>query len=314
MTYRLGVDVGGTFTDILLVDERSGDTYRAKTASTPHDQSVGVLRGIGQACDVAGIGLDQVGDVMHGTTVATNAILEGKGARVGLVTTRGFRQVLQIARSFVPGGLAGWIIWPKPEPLAALEDTVEVGGRIASDGSVVEELDESDARRALETLAAQGIEALSISFINSYANADHERRVAKIAAEVLGDVTVSVSSSVLPELREYERTLTTVANAYVQPSVARYTANLGTQLASAGIDGRLYMLRSDGGLDLGRRGRREPRLAAPVRARRWCRGCGMGRGAGRLHRLPHLRHGRHVDRCRARPGPDTSDRPRDEGG
>ena len=248
MTYRLGVDVGGTFTDILLVDERSGDTYRAKTASTPHDQSVGVLRGIGQACDVAGIGLDQVGDVMHGTTVATNAILEGKGARVGLVTTRGFRQVLQIARSFVPGGLAGWIIWPKPEPLAALEDTVEVGGRIASDGSVVEELDESDARRALETLAAQGIEALSISFINSYANADHERRVAKIAAEVLGDVTVSVSSSVLPELREYERTLTTVANAYVQPSVARYTANLGTQLASAGIDGRLYMLRSDGGL------------------------------------------------------------------
>jgi len=248
MTYRLGVDVGGTFTDILLVDERSGDTYRAKTASTPHDQSVGVLRGIGQACDVAGIGLDQVGDVMHGTTVATNAILEGKGARVGLVTTRGFRQVLQIARSFVPGGLAGWIIWPKPEPLAALEDTVEVGGRIASDGSVVEELDESDARRALETLAAQGIEALSISFINSYANADHERRVAKIAAEVLGDVTVSVSSSVLPELREYERTLTTVANAYVQPSVARYTANLSTQLASAGIDGRLYMLRSDGGL------------------------------------------------------------------
>ncbi len=248
MTYRLGVDVGGTFTDILLVDERSGETYRAKTPSTPHDQSVGVLKGITQACESAGIGLDQVGDVMHGTTVATNAILEGKGARVGLVTTRGFRQVLQIARSFVPGGLAGWIIWPKPEPLAALEDTVEVGGRVASDGTVVEDLDEADVRRALESLAAQGVEALSISLINSYANADHERRVAKIAAEILGDVTISVSSSVLPELREYERTLTTVANAYVQPSVARYTTNLGNELAASGIDGNLYMLRSDGGL------------------------------------------------------------------
>ncbi|WP_262848213.1 hydantoinase/oxoprolinase family protein [Mumia quercus] len=248
MTYRLGVDVGGTFTDILLVDERSGETYRAKTPSTPHDQSVGVLKGITQACESAGIGLDQVGDVMHGTTVATNAILEGKGARVGLVTTRGFRQVLQIARSFVPGGLAGWIIWPKPEPLAALEDTVEVGGRVASDGTVVEDLDEADVRRALESLASQGVEALSISLINSYANADHERRVAKIAAEILGDVTISVSSSVLPELREYERTLTTVANAYVQPSVARYTTNLGNELAASGIDGNLYMLRSDGGL------------------------------------------------------------------
>ncbi|WP_370617835.1 hydantoinase/oxoprolinase family protein [Mumia qirimensis] len=248
MTYRLGVDVGGTFTDILLVDESSGETYRAKTPSTPHDQSIGVLRGIMQACAAADIGLEEVGDVMHGTTVATNAILEGKGARVGLVTTRGFRQVLQIARSFVPGGLAGWIIWPKPEPLAALEDTVEVGGRIASDGSVVEDLDEDDVRAALEKLAAQGVEALSISLINSYANPEHERRVAKVATEVMGDLTVSVSSSVLPELREYERTLTTVANAYVQPRVARYIANLGEQLAESGVGGRLYILRSDGGL------------------------------------------------------------------
>ncbi|KHL18913.1 N-methylhydantoinase A [Mumia flava] len=248
MTYRLGVDVGGTFTDILLVDESSGTTYRAKTPSTPDDQSVGVLRGIAQACDAAGIGLSDVGDVTHGTTVATNAILEGKGARVGLVTTRGFRQVLQIARSFVPGGLAGWIIWPKPEPLAALEDTVEVTGRIGADGSVVEELDEADVRTSLEKLRGQDIEALSISLINSYANPDHERRVAKIAAEVLPDLPVSVSSAVLPELREYERTVTTVANAYVQPRVARYTANLGEQLADAGVSGSLSILRSDGGL------------------------------------------------------------------
>ena len=131
MTYRLGVDVGGTFTDVLLVDERSGGTCRAKTASTPDDQSVGVLRGIEKVCGSAGIALADIAQVLHGTTVATNAILEGKGARVGLVTTQGFRQVLQIARSFVPGGLAGWIIWPKPEPLAALENTVEAIERIA---------------------------------------------------------------------------------------------------------------------------------------------------------------------------------------
>jgi N-methylhydantoinase A len=248
MAYRLGVDVGGTFTDILLIDEESGATYRAKTSSTPEDQSIGVLRGIERACEAAGVTLGDIDEVFHGTTVATNAILEGKGARVGLVTTEGFRQVLQIARSFVPGGLAGWIIWPKPEPLAALEDTVEVPGRIAADGSVVTELDENDVRTKLRQLSQHGIEALSISLINAYANADHERRVGEIAARELPDIPVSLSSSVLPELREYERTITTVANAAVQPHVARYVAKLDTKLTSAGIPGKLCILRSDGGL------------------------------------------------------------------
>ena len=156
--------------------------------------------------------------------------------------------MLQIARSFVPGGLAGWIIWPKPEPLAALEDTVEVRGRIAADGSVVTELDEEDARAQLRHLARQGIEALSISLINAYANPDHERRVGEIAAEELPDIPVSLSSSVLPELREYERTITTVVNAAVRPHVARYVANLDSKLTSAGIHGKLCILRSDGGL------------------------------------------------------------------
>ncbi|HJX45378.1 MAG TPA: hydantoinase/oxoprolinase N-terminal domain-containing protein, partial [Geodermatophilus sp.] len=167
MSYRLGVDVGGTFTDVLLVDEDSGATWRAKTASTPADQAVGVLTGIGKVCADAGVSLGEVASVLHGTTVATNAILEGKGATVGLVTTRGFRQVLQIARSFVPGGLAGWIIWPKPEPLADLEDTVEVEGRIASDGSVVRPLDEDDVRRQLARLAGRDVQALAVSLINS---------------------------------------------------------------------------------------------------------------------------------------------------
>lgn len=248
MTFRLGVDVGGTFTDILLMNEETGETFRAKTASTPEDQSIGVLRGIERACEEAGIGLTAIGEVLHGTTVATNAILEGKGARVGLVTTSGFRQVLQIARSFVPGGLAGWIIWPKPEPLAALEDTVEVIERIGADGEVVTELDVEDVRIQLRKLGRRGVEALSISLINSYTNADHEQRIAQIAAEELPGMAVSLSSSVLPELREYERTITTVANAYVQPQVARYVENLKSQLDIAGVPGKLFILRSDGGL------------------------------------------------------------------
>jgi N-methylhydantoinase A len=248
MSYRLGVDVGGTFTDVLLVDEQAGSTWRAKTASTPRDQSAGVLHGIDLVCAQAGIDRGAIAHLLHGTTVATNAILEGKGAIVGLVTTEGFRQVLQIARSFVPGGLAGWIIWPKPEPLAALENTVEVPERIATDGSVVRALDEDAARAQLRKLRAAGVEALAISLINAFANDAHERRLAELAQQELPGVPVSLSSVVLPELREYERALTTVANGYVQPQVARYTANLSAQLAADGVAAPLSILRSDGGL------------------------------------------------------------------
>ncbi|GIJ67102.1 hydantoinase/oxoprolinase family protein [Virgisporangium ochraceum] len=243
MRYRLGVDVGGTFTDILLIDSDSGTSYRAKTPSTPQDQSVGVLTGIEKVCAAADTSLAEVGQVLHGTTVATNAILEGKGAKVGLVTTAGFRQVLQIARSFVPGGLAGWIIWPKPEPLAALEHTVEAVERIGADGEVVTALDEDDIRAKLKRLRADGVQAIAISLINSYVDGRHEARIAAIAAEELPGVPVSVSSRVLPELREYERTITTVANGYVQPQVASYIENLTSKL-----DTKLYILRSDGGL------------------------------------------------------------------
>lgn len=259
MTYRLGVDVGGTFTDVLLVEEASGATWRAKTASTPADQAVGVLAGIAKVCAAAGIGVGEVAQVLHGTTVATNAILEGKGATVGLVTTKGFRQVLQIARSYVPGGLAGWIIWPKPEPLAALENTVEVDERVGSDGTVVRKLDEADARAQLAALAdgadarsgkpaRGGIQALAVCLINSFAAPEHERRIAELAAEILPGVPVSLSSDVLPEMREYERTVTTVANGYVQPQVKRYVEALADRLRADGVPGELAILRSDGGL------------------------------------------------------------------
>jgi N-methylhydantoinase A len=248
MVYRLGVDVGGTFTDVLLIDEVSGATHRAKTPSTPADQSLGVLEGVRKVCALAGVEPSQVAHFLHGTTVATNAILEGKGARVGLITTAGFRQVLHIARSFVPGGLAGWITWPKPTPLAHLEDTVEVPERVDTRGRVLVELDEGAARAALGQLRAQGIEALTVAFVNSFANPDHERRVGELAAEVLPGVPVSLSCDILPEIREYERTITTVANSYVRPIVGRYLESLERQLRSGGVSSSLHVLRSDGGL------------------------------------------------------------------
>ena len=137
MAYRLGVDVGGTFTDLLLIEEASGKTYRSKVPSTPSDPSQAVISGTARICEMAGIAPADLSLFMHGTTVATNAILENKIARVGLIVTDGYRQVLQIARSWVPGGLAGWIIWDRPPILAPLEATVEVKERLDSDGNVL---------------------------------------------------------------------------------------------------------------------------------------------------------------------------------
>ena len=248
MAYRLGVDVGGTFTDLLLFDQASGRSWRHKTPSTPHDSSDGILTGVAAICADAGVAAADVEFVLHGTTVATNAVLEGKGARVGLVTSEGYRQIMQIARSFVPGGLAGWIIWPKPEPLARLEDTVEILGRMDAQGRELRSVDDADIRAALEKLKRQGVEALTVSLINAYLNGAHERRVAELAAEILPDVPISLSHIVLPEMQEYERTLTTVANASVRPIVGTYVRNLRTRLRGTGMAGSVSLLRSDGGL------------------------------------------------------------------
>lgn len=248
MGYRLGVDVGGTFTDLLLFDTQSGAFWRHKTPSTPHDSSEGILNGVSAICASAGITPGQVDFFLHGTTVATNAVLEGKGARVGLVTTEGYRHVMQIARSFVPGGLAGWIVWPKPQPLAALEDTVTIKGRTSAEGAEIRPLDDADIRAQLGALKANGVEAVTVSLINAYANGAHEARVGQLAAEVMPGVPVSLSHEVLPEMQEYERTLTTVANAAVRPIVSKYVSNLRARLADAGMNGKLSLLRSDGGL------------------------------------------------------------------
>lgn len=248
MAYRLGVDVGGTFTDLLLFDEGSGAFWRHKTPSTPQDSSVGVLAGVDAICAQAGIASAEVETLLHGTTVATNAVLEGKGARVGLVVTAGYRQILQIARSYVPGGLAGWIIWPKPEPLARLEDTVEIEGRMDARGEELRPVDDADIRAALTRLKAQGVEAVTVSLINAYLNGAHEARVGELAHEIMPGVPVSLSHVVLPEMQEYERTLTAVANASVRPVVGHYVRNLREKLRESGMAGKLALLRSDGGL------------------------------------------------------------------
>lgn len=248
MEYKLGVDVGGTFTDVLLIETDSGTIHTAKVPSTPEDSSIGVLNGIVRVCELAGADPTDITHVTHGTTVATNAVLTGRGARVGLITTRGYRQVLQIARSFVPGGLGGWVVYDKSEPMAPLECTREVPERIGADGSVVAPLDEAATRAALEALAAQGIEALTVCLINSFTNGDHERRVAELAAEVMPDVPVSISCEVIPEMQEYERTITTVANSYVRPEVSKYIDNLQRELDQRMNGTRLSILRSDGGL------------------------------------------------------------------
>jgi len=248
MAYRLGVDVGGTFTDLLLFNDVDGTCWRHKTPSTPHDQSEGILVGVRAICEKSGIAASDIEVFLHGTTVATNAVLEGKGARVGLVVTEGYRQMMQVARSLVPGGLAAWIVWPKPEPLAKLEDTVEVKGRLDAQGRELRPLDEADIRAQLLTLKARGIEALTISLMNAYVNGVHESRVAELAAEIMPEVPISLSHIVLPEMQEYERTLTTVANASVRPIVSRYVRNLRSKLRELGMKGRISLLRSDGGL------------------------------------------------------------------
>ncbi len=248
MSYRLGVDVGGTFTDLLLVNEKTGMTWSAKVPSTPKDQSVGVLNGLTRVCEKAGISPTQIDHVMHGTTVATNTVLTGTGARCGLVTTKGYRQVLQIARSFVPGGLGGWVIYNKSLPMAPLSCTIEADERVSAKGEVVRALDENALRASLRTLKSQKIEALTVSLINSFANESHERRVKKIAQEELPGIPVSLSSDVVPEMQEYERTVTTVANSYVGPRVNRYVKNLQAKLNQAAQNVKLHILRSDGGL------------------------------------------------------------------
>ena len=245
MNLRLGVDVGGTFTDLFVHDPASGRFWIAKTPSTPDDQSVGVLTGIDTVCGQASASTAYLETILHGTTVATNAVLEGKGSRVGLLVTEGWAHLLHLAESWTPGPLFGFFSYLKPDPLVEFEDVREIRERIDAQGRVLVELDEEAVRDAARDLVDQGVESLTITFLNSYANPDHEQRAKSLVAD---HVPVATSSDVSPEFREYERAVTTVMNAYVTPTLARYLTNLDAKLDEGGIEAPVQVVRSDGGL------------------------------------------------------------------
>ncbi len=248
MSYRLGIDVGGTFTDLLLFNEETGAMTLEKTPSTPADQSIGILSGIHKIVDAAGLAPEDLDLILHGTTVATNAVLEGKGALVGLITTRGFEQILHVARSQTPGPLAGWIIMQKPDPLAPLYLTRGVSCRMTAKGAESSPIDEMEVRQFIKDLHDAGIEALTISLINSFAGNTHERRIRDIAAEMYPELPVTISTDILPEFREYERCLTTVMNSYVRPKMANYLKGIQEKLAEANLNPTVNIVRSDGGV------------------------------------------------------------------
>src|SRR6187455_673018 len=248
MAYRLGVDVGGTFTDLFLVNDEDDLQFRVKTPTTPADPSLGVLTGVERICAEAGIAPGDLRNLVHGTTVATNAVLESKGARVGLVTTQGFGQILHLARSQTPGPLAGWIIMIKPDPPASLEDTREAVERMDARGETIVPVDEAQVESIVRDLVESGVEAITVGLVNSYVSNRHERQIGDVIERLYPGFPVTLSSDVVPEFREYERTLTACMNSYVRPKVATYIDGLQKQLKAIGATGDVNILRSDAGL------------------------------------------------------------------
>ncbi len=249
MGYRIGIDVGGTFTDYLLLDERGG-TRAHKVLSTPADPSQAVLQGLGELAAGAGLSLAdflrRVDIIVHGTTVTTNAVLTGGIARAGLITTHGFRDALEMRRgvreSFYDNKLTA------PRPLVPRRLRLPVRGRIDHRGSEIEPLSLDDVGQAISVLQASGVDAVAISFMHAYANPAHEEAAAELVARRMPDAYLSVSSRVLPQVRFYERTSTTVLNAVVGPILRRYVDNLRRRLADGGFEGALRIMQSNGGV------------------------------------------------------------------
>ena len=250
-TYNIGIDVGGTFTDLVAMDA-DGATVACKTPSTPHDQSVGVLTGLGDLAERLGLPLPELlaatDRIVHGTTVATNALLERKGAKVGLLTTAGHRDILEMREGLKPERYN--LMMPPPEPLVPRSLRRGVPERIAHDGTVVTPLDEAALRTEIEALAAAGVASVAICTLHAYRNPAHEARMAEIVAEMMPEAYISVSSAVLPQIKEYERLSTTVVNSYIGPVVRRYMERLTGRLTEAGFAGPLFIILSHGGITL----------------------------------------------------------------
>jgi len=244
-TYRVGVDIGGTFTDIVVLGS-DGAIHVKKVSSSVDDYARALVDGLGEALREAGLAGGQIEEIRHGTTVASNAILEHKGAKVGLITTKGFRDILEIRTLRAPRLYD--LAWSKPPPLIERYLRKTVDERIDHAGVVERPLDPKDAERAVEALLAEGVEAIAVCLINSFVNPAHELKIKQIIERKAPRLPLSVSYEVLPEIKEYERTSTTVIDAYVKPIVATYLTALRAGLDAAGIPARLLLMQSNGGL------------------------------------------------------------------
>jgi len=244
--YRIGFDIGGTFTDFILLDTQRNEIHLHKCLTTPHDPSVGALEGLTELLYAAQLTLADIGDVVHGTTLVTNALIERTGARLGLITTRGFRDILEM------GTEQRYDIYDLflrfPDPLVPRRHRLEVAERIDRDGNVLTLLDPDELRAAAQRLIVEGIEAIAICFLHAYCNPAHEQQAAAIIRAAFPDIAVSISSDVVAELWEYQRCNTTCANAYVQPLMGRYIAKLERELHARGFRGDLRFMHSAGGL------------------------------------------------------------------
>ncbi|HEX5319261.1 MAG TPA: hydantoinase/oxoprolinase family protein [Stellaceae bacterium] len=241
--FRVGVDIGGTFTDIVVLGE-GGERYTRKVSSTVDDYARAIVDGL--AGLLGEIGDARIVELLHGTTVASNAILEHKGAKTGLITTRGFRDVLEIRNLRMPRLYD--MSWTKPVPLVERRLRVEVDERIDAQGRIDRPLDEASVERAARFLVAEGVEAAAVCLLHSYQNPVHEQRVKEIVAAIAPGLTLCISAEVLPVINEYERSSTTVINAYVRPIVERYLTRLIAEAERIGIDAPLLLMQSNGGL------------------------------------------------------------------
>ncbi len=244
--YRLGCDIGGTFTDFVLVNNETGEILTNKCLTTPDDPSEAVDQGIRELLEKAPGFLSAVDELIHGTTLVINAIIERKGSKTGLITTRGFRDVLELGREIRYDAYD--IFAEYPRPLVPRRLRREVDERIASDGRVLTPLAADEVEKVLDELVAEGIESLAVCLINSYENPQHEQQIQAIVAAREPNLFLSTSFEVLPQIREYERTSTTVTNAYVKPITARYLEKLEHRLKDLGFSGTLFIMLSSGGI------------------------------------------------------------------
>jgi N-methylhydantoinase A len=245
---RIGIDTGGTFTDVVCVDSRSGAMRVTKVASTPANPAIGLVRGVREILTAIDQPPTEVAGLAHGTTVATNALLQGPISGLGLVVTAGFRHLLEIARQSVPEGYGNSYFWVKPERIVPLHFVREVGGRLNFRGEEIRPLDEASARAAAHFFRSHGVRAIGICLMHSYANPAHERRLAEIFAQEHPDCILSLSCVVLPEYREYERAVTTLVDAFVKPHMERYLNRVHDELGAPLRDKPFLVMQSSGGV------------------------------------------------------------------